>query len=59
MSRRFLVLLVLLANVPCLTQPGAGNDCTLAGTWYGGSVVAYQLTIVPSVPAGHYTISVQ
>ncbi len=59
MLRRVLVLLVLLAPVPCLAQQGVGNGCTLAGTWYGGSVVAYQLTIVPSVPAGHYSIFAQ
>ncbi len=59
MLRRVLVLLVLLAAMPCLAQEGMGNGCTLAGTWYGGSVVAYQLTIVPSVPAGHYSIFAQ
>jgi hypothetical protein len=32
-----------------------GNNCTIAGTWYGGSVVAYQLTITPSAPGGHYS----
>jgi len=37
-------------------QQGAGNSCTPAGVWYGGSVVAYKLTVVPLVPAGHYTV---
>ncbi len=54
MARRVLILVVLLAAVSCLAQQGLGNDCTLAGTWYGGSVVAYQFTIIPAGPAGHY-----
>jgi len=33
-----------------------GNDCTIAGTWYGGSVVAYQMTVTPTTPAGHYIV---
>lgn len=37
-------------------QHGRGNDCTLAGVWYGGSVVAYRLTITPAGPAGHYSV---
>ena len=53
--RRVWILFLLLAAIPCLAQEGMGNECTLAGTWYGGSGVAYQLTIVPSTPAGHYT----
>ncbi len=60
MPRRFLVVAVLLvATVPCLAQQGMGNDCTLAGSWYGGSVVAYQLMIAPSTPAGQYTFVFQ
>ena len=56
MLRRALAVVVVLAAVQCFAQQGVGNNCTLAGTWYGGSVVAYQMTIVPSVPAGHYTL---
>jgi len=33
-----------------------GNDCTIASTWYGGSVVAYQMTVTPTTPAGHYIV---
>ncbi len=65
MLRRSLVFLVLLTAVCCVAQmhsqlqpvahPGFGNDCTPAGSWYGGSVVGYQLTIVPTNPAGRYT----
>ncbi len=42
---------------PGFAQQGAGNGCTPAGVWYGGSVVAYKLTVVPLVPAGHYTVT--
>jgi len=47
--------LALYAVLPCFAQQGEGNECTPAGTWYGGSVVAYFQTIVPAGPAGHYT----
>jgi len=51
----FLVLgLLVLAAASAFAQQGKGNDCTLAGTWYGGSVVAYSMTITQSGPAGHY-----
>lgn len=56
---RFSLLLALFAALPCIAQQGVGNRCTPAGTWYGGSVVAYHMTIVPTVPAGHYTIYFQ
>jgi len=46
----------VVAALPCLAQNGMGDNCTLAGTWYGGSVVAYQMTITPTTPAGHYII---
>lgn len=52
------ILLTILATVAS-AQQGKGNECTIAGTWYGGSVVAYQMTIVPSGPAGHYTMTAQ
>lgn len=35
-------------------QQGKGKKCTPAGVWYGGSVVAYQMTVIPAGPAGHY-----
>lgn len=59
MLRRCLLVFVFLFAVSCFAQQGMGNDCTLAGTWYGGSVTAYQLTVFPSTPAGHYTIMFQ
>ena len=51
-----LVVFLVVAALPCLAQPGMGNDCTIAGTWYGGSVVAYQMTVTPTTPAGHYIV---
>ena len=32
------------------------SDCGIAGTWHGGSVVAYQMTIIPTVWPDHYTV---
>jgi len=58
MFYRVFALTTLLLAVPCVAQRGVGNHCTLAGTWYGGTVVAYQMTIAPSIP-GHYTFSYQ
>lgn len=55
MSRRLAILLILVA-LPCFAQQGPGNDCTIAGTWYGGSVVAYQMTIIPIAPAGRFVV---
>ncbi|HET8824776.1 MAG TPA: hypothetical protein VFM77_06585, partial [Terriglobales bacterium] len=46
--------LLVIVSVGALAQQGKRNDCTIAGTWYGGSVVAYSLTITQSGPAGHY-----
>lgn len=51
--------LILMAALPCVAQQGEGNDCTPAGTWYGGSVVAYFMTITPAGPAGHYAVTAQ
>jgi len=70
---RHLLCLLIVAAVPCLAQPevgtrwngstltpsSIGNDCTIAGTWYGGSAVAYQLTITPSIPVGHFIIAAE
>jgi hypothetical protein len=36
--------------------PPFGSDCGIAGTWYGGSVVAYQMTIIPTVWPDRYTV---
>ncbi len=47
------VILFSLASI-ALAQQGKGNECTPAGTWYGGSVVSYQVTIIPAGPAGEY-----
>ena len=58
-KRQVLGLLVLLAICPCFAQQGEGNGCTPAGTWYGGSAVAYQMTITPAGPAGHYMVTAQ
>ncbi len=52
-------LLASLPVLPCLAQQGVGNQCTLAGTWYGGSVVAYFLTVTPAGPAGQYATAAQ
>lgn len=59
MVRYLLVLPFVLLAVPCFAQHGLGNDCTPAGVWYGGSVVAYQMTIVPAGPAGHYMVQAE
>ena len=53
---RHLLFLLILTALTCVAQPGMGNDCTIAGTWYGGSVVAYQMTVTPTTPAGHYIV---
>ena len=51
-----LVVFLVVAALPCLAQYGSViNNCTIEGTWYGGSTVAYQLTVIPSTPAGHYS----
>ena len=39
-----------------VAQQGKGNPCTLAGVWYGGSVVGYRITIIPAGPADQYTV---
>jgi hypothetical protein len=56
MRSRWLAVVFLFVGSPCLAQQGPGSECTPAGSWYGGSVVAYQMTIVPSGPAGRYTV---
>jgi hypothetical protein len=46
--------LLLCGASLAFAQQGKGNECTPAGVWYGGSVVAYHMTIIPNGPAGHY-----
>ncbi len=55
MSFLMIALVILLAAIS-FAQQGKGNYCTLAGTWYGGSVVSYQVTYVPAGPAGQYIV---
>ena len=59
MIRRLFLIAILVVAATCFAQQGGGNACTPAGTWYGGSVVSYQMTIVPAGPAGHYIITAQ
>lgn len=61
MPKQFLIafatIALLLGGAPgAFTQQGQGNQCTPAGVWYGGSVVAYHMTIIPAGPAGHFTV---
>lgn len=61
MRRRLLVVLAAMALLCSLegigsAQQGKGNACTPAGVWYGGSVVAYRITITPAEPAGHFAV---
>jgi hypothetical protein len=32
------------------------RPCDITGAWYGGSVVAYHMTVIPASPAGHYVV---
>jgi hypothetical protein len=50
----FIPVLVLALVVGVFAQQGKGNGCTPVGVWYGGSVVAYTLTITQTGPAGHF-----
>ena len=63
MLRRIVVVFILVAISsfvsPCFAQQGQGNECTIAGNWIGGSVVAYQMTIIPINPSGHYMVLTQ
>jgi hypothetical protein len=50
----------MLSSSPLLADsPGSPRPCDLAGTWYGGSVVAYQMTIIPAAVPDHYTVFAQ
>ncbi len=49
-----------LLGSPLLANPhDSPGACDLAGTWYGGSVVAYHMTIIPAVARDHYTVFAQ
>ncbi len=48
--------IVLMLSIAAVAQQGKGTPCTPAGVWYGGSVVAYRMTITPMGPAGHYRV---
>ena len=52
-------LLIAPAVLPCLAQQDQSNACTPEGTWYGGSVVAYFMTIVPAGADGQFTATAQ
>lgn len=49
------VLIVSLAT-GALAEQGKGNNCSITGTWYGGSTVAYKMTISENIPAETYTV---
>ncbi len=50
------IVLLFCFGALASAQQGRGNPCTPAGTWYGGSVVAYRITITPAEPAGHFSV---
>ena len=53
MRKNFWIVLgiaLLTLTIGAVAQQGP-SECTLAGTWYGGSVVAYQMTITPALPS--------
>jgi hypothetical protein len=48
--------LLLSASQVLAESDGPKRACDLAGTWYGGSIVAYHMTIIPAVARDHYTV---
>ena len=51
---------LLLSASQLLAEPASPpRSCDLTGTWYGGSVVAYHMTVIPAVRPGHYTVFAQ
>ena len=51
---------VLLSVPLAMAEPAhPAQHCDLTGTWYGGSVVAYQLTVTPAAKPGHFTVIFQ
>jgi hypothetical protein len=48
---------LLLSVSAAMAEPAhPARHCDLTGTWYGGSVVAYQMTIVPAGTSGRYSV---
>ncbi len=47
---------ILSISVAAVAEQGKGSSCTPAGVWYGGSVVAYRISIIPAGPAGHFSV---
>ncbi len=43
----FALLIAAAMLVPAAVAQGFGKECTIAGTWYGGSEVKYLATITP------------
>lgn len=60
--RLWAILLVagglLLSSSQLWSQEGRQRrpSCDLSGTWYGGSVVAYQMTIIPAASENQYIV---
>ncbi len=48
--------IALMFSIAAVAEQGKGAPCTPAGVWYGGSVVAYRISIVPAGPAGHFSV---
>ena len=51
-----IIVLIIGLAASVSAQQGKGNNCNITGTWYGGSVVAYKMTISENVPGGTYTV---
>lgn len=52
---RFLTLAVLFSTgAIALAQERKTHQCSPAGVWYGGSVVAYRMTIIPTEDPGRF-----
>ena len=48
---------LLLSVSAAMAEPAhPPRHCDLTGTWYGGSIVAYQMTIVPAGTSGRYSV---
>ncbi len=54
-----LALVVGIAPGALSAQRARARDCSPAGVWYGGSVVAYQLTITATGRPGHFSTLAQ
>jgi hypothetical protein len=61
-AHRFAILVLvggLLLSASPLLAEGPPRSCDLTGTWYGGSIVAYHMTVVPAAKPGHFTVIAQ